>query len=205
MYIIRPSLPLLCWNIGWWRVEITSPRQRKVMCAHFTDTSGTFSVIVLIVELLPWLTYASVGTCAALFMCVICVYCKRARRERRHRRSRDDGLRLNHSEKNLLTLRSGPGPETEPRLELLAKCGVGRSKLGGSWHIYPEIKGQWLIAFLKMANGEITFLFLIWHSTYRHSNKSVCGLPIPERVAYYVGYRAWQKWNSLSTALDSTF
>ena len=58
----------------------------------------------------------------------------------------------------------GSGPGTESRFELPAKFGVGRSKLGGSGHIYPEIKGRWLnyYFFLKMANGEIKF-FLTCH------------------------------------------
>ena len=46
-------------------------------------------------------------------------------------------------------------------MELPAKFGVRKSKLGGSGHIYPEIKGRWvnLNYFLKMANGEINFFF----------------------------------------------
>ena len=54
--------------------------------------------------------------------------------------------------RNLLTLRSGPEPGTDFRFELPAKFGAGRSKLGVPGHVYPEIKGQWLI-FLKVTNG----------------------------------------------------
>ena len=37
---------------------------------------------------------------------------------------------------------------TELRFELLAKFGVGKSKLGVPGRIYPEIKSRWLILFL---------------------------------------------------------
>ena len=46
-------------------------------------------------------------------------------------------------------------PGTEFSFELLAKFGVGKSKLGVPEHIYPEIKDRWLIFFFDFRGGQI--------------------------------------------------
>ena len=54
----------------------------------------------------------------------------------------------------------GPEPGTDFIFELPAKFGVGRSKLGGSGQIYPEIKGWWLIFFWKWWMAKLIFFDL---------------------------------------------
>ena len=60
---------------------------------------------------------------------------------------------------NRTVFRPGPVLLFRPETEFPAEIGVGWSKLGAPGHIYPEIKGRWLILF-DFRGGEINFWFV---------------------------------------------